>query len=96
MARNQEDFKAGKFTPMIKGAVTEAMRAIANSSGNRSTAIQTLFEQRLKEKNIDVVFRRNAQERICGVTFIDPMPAAMSATARAWARSFRQTFSTIC
>lgn len=60
--RNTDEFKKGKFSPLIKGIVA---KAIKNSDSQES------FVENLKSAGIDVVFRTNETGRIYGVTFID-------------------------
>jgi len=62
MARNEKDLKEGKYAPMIRGAIADAMKA------NRD---RTVFALLLREKGIEAVFRENDAGRLYGATFID-------------------------
>ena len=63
MKHNTKEFKAGKWKPKIKNEVALAMHG---SHGDRSQ-----FTHLLNRRGIDVVFRKNEEGRIYGVTFID-------------------------
>ena len=62
MLRHTQDFKEGRWSPVISGKVVWAMR---NAKSEQE------FRELLKQEHIDVVFRRNDTGRIYGVTFID-------------------------
>jgi hypothetical protein len=62
MLRDEKALKEGKYAPMIRGAIAEAMKA----GRDRAT-----FLSLLKGKGIDAVFRTNEAGRIYGATFID-------------------------
>ena len=62
MQRHTADFKAGKWRPSVQRQVAEAMRS-ARSRGE--------FTAMLAAQGIGVVFHKNEDGRIYGVTFID-------------------------
>lgn len=62
MMRHVRDFKEGKWGPAIAGKVARAMR---NARSEQE------FKELLKQKQMDVVFRKNDSGRIYGVTFMD-------------------------
>lgn len=62
MLSHAKDFKEGKWTPGIKGTVVYAMQHARSREE---------LTDRLRKNHIDIVFRRNEQGRIYGVTFID-------------------------
>ena len=62
MERNEKALKDGKYTPMIRGAIAEAMR---------TTRDKDKFISLLHAKGIDAVFRTNDSGRLYGATFID-------------------------
>lgn len=63
MKYNSKEFKAGKWKPKIQN---EVALAIHGSKGKQDNFIRLL-----SRRGIDVVFRRNEEKRIYGVTFID-------------------------
>jgi len=80
--KNQEDFKAGAFAPApaMTSVIAKAMLATAGQIASAfargqvallSVADQAAFAEQFHDKGIDMVFRRNEQGRIYGVTFID-------------------------
>jgi len=62
MIRNEKDLKEGKYAPMIRSTIASAMKATRNKE--KFTAL-------LASKNIDVIFRENAEKRLYGISFID-------------------------
>ena len=62
MARNEKDLKEGKYAPMIRRVIANAMK---------TTRDRERFSDLLKNSGIDVVFRINDTGRLYGVTFID-------------------------
>jgi len=63
MKRNSDNFKAGKFVPIISDDIK---RAIQISGTDRRT-----FTEYLSNKGIDTIFRENEEGRIYGITFVD-------------------------
>jgi hypothetical protein len=62
MKRNEKDLKEGKYFPMIRNVIANAMKATRNRE--QLTAL-------LQNSGIDTVFRINDSGRLYGATFID-------------------------
>ena len=62
MMKNDKDFKAGKYAPMIRGDIAAVMKTAKGKDD---------FINKLRERGIDAVFRTNDAGRLYGATFID-------------------------
>ena len=62
MEKHAKDFKDGKYAPMIRSAIANAMK---------TTRDRTVLVSLLREKGIETIFRINDTGRLYGVTFID-------------------------
>lgn len=87
-AATAEKVKRNSLTERARQEIVKAMQDISTKEA---------FAYKLKDADIEVVYRINPEGRLYGITFIDhTIPAGQCLTARVWARPFQPMCSTNC